>query len=85
MVTQTNSMLINQELLKLLQECQIKKCEVGSSAGGGGGRQRLQRFKCTNHPGRAIQTQCKQTFIFRHWSIVYQQGQKKQKQEVARN
>jgi len=47
-------MFINQELLKLLQECHIKKCEVGSSAGGGGGGG-LQRFKHTNHPGRAIQ------------------------------
>ena len=66
MVTQTNSALINQELLELIQECHVQKWEIGSPAAGGGV---LQRFKHTNNPGRAIQTQLKQMFIFRH--LVY--------------
>jgi hypothetical protein len=37
MVTQVNSMFINQELLELLQECRVQKWEVGSSAAGGEG------------------------------------------------
>jgi len=68
-------MIINQELLELLQKYHVRKWEVGSSAGGHGWGG-LQRYKHTNQPGRAIETQFKQTFIFCHWPTVYQQSQK---------